>query len=55
MRTLNDGQVYRRLTAIHDDLLKIADGCISVRGETAVRAAAAIIRRLASAFFRAAN
>lgn len=55
MRTVNDSEVYRRLIAVETELLRLADNVISPRAETALRAAAAVIRRLASAFFKASN
>lgn len=55
MRTLNDTEVYRRLIALEADLLRLAGDVISPRAETALRAAAAVVRRLASAFYKASN
>jgi DNA-binding GntR family transcriptional regulator len=55
MRTLDDRQVYRRLIALEGELLRLAEAVVSPRSETALRAAAAMIRKLASAFFKASN
>lgn len=55
MRTVDDAHVYRRLIALEGELLRLADGVISPRSETALRAAAAMIRKLASALFKASN
>lgn len=55
MRTIDDNQVYRRLIALEAELLRIAGETISPRSETALRAAAKVIRRLASALFKASN
>lgn len=55
MRTLDDNQVYRRLIALEADLLKLAGETISPRSETALRAAAAVVRKLATALFKASN
>lgn len=55
MRSTDDTQVYRRLIALEGELLRLADDAISPRSETALRAAAAMIRKLASALFKAAH
>lgn len=55
MRTVNDNEVYRRLIAMEAELLRLADEAISPRAETALRAAATVVRRLASAFFKASR
>jgi len=55
MRTVDDNQVYRRLIAVEAELLRLAGEVISPRSETALRAAAKVIHRLASAFFKASN
>ena len=55
MRTLNDMEVYRRLIALEAELLLIAGEAVSPRSETALRAAARVIRKLASAFFKASR
>lgn len=55
MRSLNDGHIYRRLVALHDELLMLAEDAISPRAETALRAAAGVLRRLASALYKASN
>lgn len=55
MRSLDDMTVYRRLIALEGELLRLADDTISPRSETALRAAAAMIRKLASALYKASN
>lgn len=50
-RTLHSVEVYRRLTTLANDLEHMAGQCWSVAGETALRAAAKVIRTLASGFW----
>lgn len=55
MRTVDDTEVYRRLIAVEAELLRLAERVISPCTETALRAAATVVRRLASAFFKASR
>lgn len=50
-RDLSSLDCYRRLTALSRELDGMADACMSVAGETALRAAARIVRTLTSGFW----
>ena len=54
MQRLSNLDVYNRLLAVEKDLAAMADAAMSPSGATALRAVSAVVRRLASAFFKAA-
>lgn len=52
MRLVDDLSVYKRLIALVDELNELAEQCASVMTETALRACARLVRRVASAVWK---
>jgi hypothetical protein len=50
-RSLSDLDVYARLVNLSRELEEVSEQCWSVAGSTALKAAAKVIRALASGFF----
>lgn len=54
MQRLSDFEIYKELKALHERLDSLADEAMSLRSKAALKAASTAIRKLASAFFKAA-
>jgi uncharacterized small protein (DUF1192 family) len=51
LRSLSDREVHQRLTALSEELERLADQAWSVAGATALKAAAKMVRVVSTSFF----